>query len=38
MGLLTTLQTQQVGALIEFQLISETANPNAPVPPKPDAV
>lgn len=30
MGLLTTLQTQQVSALIEFDLISETAAPNDP--------
>tara|TARA_R110002051_G_scaffold45702_1_gene92138 strand:- start:6211 stop:7431 length:1221 start_codon:yes stop_codon:yes gene_type:complete len=30
MGLLTTLQTQQVSALIEFDLISETASPNDP--------
>jgi capsular polysaccharide transport system permease protein len=30
MGLLTSLQTQQVSALIEFDLISETASPNDP--------
>lgn len=30
MGLLTTLQTQQVSALIEFDLISETASPSDP--------